>query len=337
MSLMIGPSRIGLAAYSFPWRCGFAGQGTERVCTNPYTAEGLLALAASSGLATVEFPLSMLPDLEPSTLAMFRARANALGLALVVDSGVVDVPTLERYIPAAAALGARVIRVMLSSILEGARAGIDGGWDAYLEGMIARLKQLRPLAEQYQVCIAPENHQDATSADLIRVCDEVGGDYIGVTLDAVNPLAVGEDPLVFARALGKRIANVHLKDYIIYTTPSGYRLVRCALGEGVLDLPALFTLLAEVAPAASCNIELAAIYARHIRILEDDWWEGFGARDVRDALPALRLVTRNAHPNDEEWRTPWERGLGADALAAYEEGQFARSVECLKTLAKRPS
>lgn len=335
MTLRIAPLRIGLAAYSFPWRCGFAGQGTDRVCTNPLKAEDLLSMAASYGLGTVELPLMMLPDLEPATLAAFRAQATGLGLTLVADSGVVDVPTLERYIPAAAALGARTLRVMISGILEGARTTVPGGWEPHLNEMIARLKELRPLAEEHGVVLAPENHQDTTSAELIRICEEVGGSCIGVTLDAVNPLAVGEEPIAFARALGSRIVDVHLKDYFIYPTLSGYRLVRCALGEGVLDLPALFDLLAEVAPHATCNIELAAIHARHIRLLDDDWWEGFGPRDVREVIPALRLAERFARPGDEDWRTPWERGMGAEALADYEEGQMARSVEYLKKLAAR--
>jgi sugar phosphate isomerase/epimerase len=335
MSLRIGSLRIGLAAYSFPWRCGFAGRGTDRVCSTPFAVEDLMALAASYGLSAIEFPLDMVSNREPATLAALRARAAALGLAIVCDSGVIDVATLEASIPMAAALGARTLRVMLSSTLEGARASIPGGWEAHLEEMIARLKELRPLAEYHGVCLAPENHQDATSADLIRICDEVGGDAIGVTLDAVNPLAVGEEPIAFARALGSRIVDVHLKDYRVYATPSGYRLVRSALGEGVLDLGQLFNVLQEVAPQATCNIELAAINARHIRLLEDDWWAGFPPRDVREVIPALRLALRNVRPGDEEWRTPWERGMDRDALGAYEEQQVASSVECLRQLAAR--
>ncbi|HWQ16162.1 MAG TPA: sugar phosphate isomerase/epimerase family protein [Roseiflexaceae bacterium] len=336
MSLRIGENPIGLAAYSMPWRCGFAGAGTARACPAPLDAYDLLELAAEHGLAAVELPIAaLLPDLEPGTLAAFKARADALGLAIVVDYGVVDVPALERLIPAAAALGARTLRVMLSTILEGARAAVPGGWEAYLERMIAELRRLRPLAEAHGVTLAPENHQDATSDDLLRVCEEVGGDCIGVTLDAVNPLAVGEEPLAFARKLGPRIVNVHLKDYHIYLTESGFRLVRCPLGEGVLDLRGLFALLAEVAPHATCNIELAALHARHIRLLEDDWWAGFPARDVRNVLPALRMAVHHARPAGEEWRTPWERECGADELAAYEEGQVAASVAYLRGLGVR--
>lgn len=333
MPLAIGTNPIGLAAYGLPWRCGFAGAGTPRACTEPLTANGLLEMTAAHGLANVELPLRMLPDLEPGTLAAFKARADELGVGVVPASGLVEVAELERVIPAAAALGARTMRVVLSNILEGARATIPGGWEAHLAEQIRRLKQLRPLAEARDVTIAPENHQDATSDDLLRICEEVGGAHIGVTLDAVNPLAVGEEPLAFARKLGARIVDVHLKDYTVHLTPSGYRLVRCPLGEGVLDLPGLFALLAEVAPRATCNIELAALYARHIRLLEDDWWAGFPARDVREVVPALRLAMQHARPTGEEWRTPWELEADAATLASYEEGQVAASVAFLRGLA----
>jgi 3-oxoisoapionate decarboxylase len=324
--------RIGLAAYSFPWRSGGVGRGTDRACQTPLTADDLLDLAAHFGLGGVEFPLTLLPDHQPATLDQFRGRAAELDLALVAASGVLDVPTLEQLIPAAHALGIRVLRVTLSHILEGARTTMPGGWDAHLNQMIARLRTLRPLAERYGVTLAPENHQDATSEELMRICEEVGGPCIGVTLDAVNPLAVGEDIMTFARALGPRIVNVHLKDYRIYLSESGYRLVRCALGEGVLDLRALFSLLDEVAPHATCNIELAALYARHIRLLDDEWWAGFGPRDVRDVLPVLRLVAQHARPSSEDWRTPWERDADSAELAAYENDQLARSVAHLRTI-----
>jgi sugar phosphate isomerase/epimerase len=322
--------RFGLAAYSFPWRCGFTEYGTVGLCASPYSADDLLDIAARSGLSVVELPFQMFPDLEPATLRRFRERAESLGLALVSDSGVVDVPTLKRHIPAAAALGARTLRVTLSTILEGNRGSAPGGWERYLEGKIAQLKELRPLAEHHGVCLAPENHQDATTADQIRICEEVGGDFIGATLDAVNPLAVGEHHLHAARALGSRIRNVHLKDYFIYPSPSGYRLVRCAIGEGVLNLPALLEIVREVAPDATCNIELAALRARHIRVLEDDWWQAFPPRDARSLAATLRLVYEQARPQGEDWRTPFERGDDADALSAYEEGQMARSIEYLR-------
>ncbi len=333
MSMHIGQNPIGLAAYSFPWRCGFAGAGTARVCPRPYDAHALLELAAYHNLATIEIPLDIIKDTTPHGLKEFRKRADSLGIAIVLDGAVIDEAMLAALIPAAAALGAPLARVMLSGMLEGARATFPGGWEAHLAKQIAVLQKMRPLAEQYNVVIAPENHQDLNSADLIRICDEVGGAHIGVTLDAVNPLAVAEDPIAFAQALGHRIVNVHLKDYFFYLTNQGYLLVRSALGQGVLDLPALFTVLATHAPKATCNIELAAINARHIRVFEPAWWQGYPTSYSIEAIrPLLDFAAKHVRSASDDWRTPWERDEEALALGAYEETQFTQSVAHLRTL-----
>jgi sugar phosphate isomerase/epimerase len=295
-------------------------------------AFGLLALAARKELSGIETPLaSMLPDLSTETIDQFRTALEKAGLALVVDTGVVDVDSLRTLLPLAERAGAKTVRATVSAILEGARTTLPGGWEDHLREIRRRVVELRPLLEAYDLMLALENHQDTTSDELIELC-EAGGPRVGVTLDVVNPLAVGEEPLAFARKVGPLIRNVHLKDYRIYPTPSGYRLVRCALGDGVAPFPELLEVLREVAPEPTMHIELAALYARHIRLLEDDWWDGFPPRDVRDALPALRVAARHARPADEPWQTPWEAGAPAEEMARYERDQFERSVEYLRTV-----
>jgi hypothetical protein len=140
MSLHIGQNPIGLAAYSFPWRCGFAGAGTDRVCARPYDAHALLELASYYNMATVEIPVDIIRDQSDTGLAEFRRRADSLGINIVVDGAVIDHAMLTALLPKAAILGATVVRVMLSGMLEGARATFPGGWDAHLERQIAVLK-----------------------------------------------------------------------------------------------------------------------------------------------------------------------------------------------------
>ncbi|HEX5690509.1 MAG TPA: sugar phosphate isomerase/epimerase, partial [Roseiflexaceae bacterium] len=110
------------------------------------------------------------------------------------------------------------------------------------------------------------------------------------------------------------------------------RLVRCAVGEGVIDWPAMLLLLREVAPEARAQIELAALYARHIRVLEDDWWAGFPPRDVRDFVPALRLLARNARPESDPWQSPWEREAAVEEVGQWEKQQFEDSVRYLRSI-----
>jgi sugar phosphate isomerase/epimerase len=328
----VGPKRLkqGIAAHGFGYLGGFNGAGTSRACPTPLDAFSLMDLAAANGLAGVEIPpAEYLRDRSAEGLARVRGYAEERGLYIVFDTGVVDTAELEGLIPVAKELGVRTIRVTASKILCGDRAAVRETWPHYMSEIVNRLRSVRGLAEEAGVAIAVENHQDLTSEELVGLCAAVGGKSIGVTLDAVNPLAVVEDPMAFARRVGPLIKNVHVKDYRIYTTSQGFRLVRCAIGAGVLDVAGLFTVLRELAPDATVAIELAALDARHVRFLNDEYWAGFPPRRAEEILPVLRLREASAQPQGEDWRTPWELGASHDALAAYEMGQFDQSVAYL--------
>src|SRR5436305_12392322 len=99
----------------------------------------------------------MLPDLSNSPFDQLRDSVAAAGLGLVADTGIVDVATLREQLPAAARAGAKVVRATLSSILEGARAALPGGWDAYREELRRRIVELRPLLDANDLILALEN------------------------------------------------------------------------------------------------------------------------------------------------------------------------------------
>ena len=321
--------KFGVSAYSFPFSCGFLQQGDRRVA-QPMDAFALAGLAAEHGLAGIATPLStMLPDLAEETIDRLRVTLERANLSLVVDTPVIDVDLLRMALPLAARAGARVVRATISKVLEGARADVPGGWPAYFHEMRRKVVELRPMLESHDLILAIENHQDATSDDLLDLC-EAGGPHVGVTLDVANPLAVGEEPLAFARKVAPFVHTAHLKDYRIYPTPSGFRLVRCTIGDGVIPFPELFQIFRESSPNPILNIELAALYARHIRLLEDAWWDGFPPRNVREVVPALRVAARHARPADEEWQTPWEAGAPADEVEQYERSQCEMSVRYLR-------
>jgi sugar phosphate isomerase/epimerase len=324
---------VGLAAFSFGYLAGFAGAGTPRACPDPLDAYRLMDLAVTHGLSGVEFPpVWGRSNLEPDTLARTRAYAEERGLFIVVDGGVVNVAELQALIPAAAALGARTVRVTASAILCGDRRQVRDTWAAYLHEIADRLRQVRALAEEAGVSIAIENHQDLTSEEQVSLCQELDSPAIGINLDAINPLAVVEDPLVAAARVAPYLKNVHLKDYYIFSTPQGYRLVRSAIGAGVLDVRGLFELLARAAPEATISIELGALEARHVRFLEDEFWPGYPPRQASAILPVLRLREARAQAARGDWRTPWERGEQGAALAAYELDEIEQSVEYLRRM-----
>jgi sugar phosphate isomerase/epimerase len=325
--------KIGICTHSFRFLCRpEAAASVDIPC--PGSFEGLIDLAARYGLGIAEAPLRA--DLPADEATRLRERAAAAGIRLVPDSGRVSDAPLEALIPLAAALGSRSLRLTLSGILEGDRRQIGrAGWEELLAAAARRLREVRPLAEAHDVALAIENHQDADSDDLLWLCETVGGDHIGVNLDTGNPLAVGEGPVEFAERIAPVLKNVHLKDYRMHRTASGYRLARCPLGDGVVDFPALSSLFADQAPAATCSIELGATQARHIRVLEDSFWEHFRPRAIARFLPALRLLQMHGLPEGDEWRTPHEREAPAAECCAYELAEFERSVAYLDQAFRR--
>lgn len=315
---------VGLCCYTFTYLAGFMGDPG-------YDAYDLMDLAVKHGLSGVEFPPEgCLPDLGDETLQKARQTAADRGLFIVADGGAVEPGMLRRLIPAARGLGAPTLRVILSRILGGDRRPMAGRWEAHMRYCLDVLRDALPLARDHGVTIAVENHSDATSQDLLRLCEALDSDHIGVNLDTGNVLAVCEDPVGYATRLMPFLKNIHLKDYTLHPSGEGYRMARCALGKGVVDFPALLALIDTHHPDITKTIELGAVDARHVRLLADDYWSEYPVRPITDMLPLLRLYWAQARPRDEDWRTPKERGESKEAMAAYEMREFEESVAYLK-------
>lgn len=323
---------VGLCAYTFTYLWGYAGHGGTPPNPAPKDAFWLIDLAAGAGLSGVEFPPQFLPDTSEATLERARRALAERGLWYVCDTGGTDPDNLIRLLPIAKALGARALRTTLSTILEGDRRKEAGRWGTFLRHSAERLQSVKPVAEEYRVPIGLENHQDVTSEELLWLCETLDSPYIGVTLDAANPMAVAEDPAAFAERIGPFLKVIHLKDYMVYTTESGFRLVRCPVGQGVMDWPALFQVYDRHQPGGPRSIELGAMQARHIRLLEDDYWPDYPAVAAHSLASLLRKLLRQARPPGEEYRTPLDLGEPGDACERFELDQFAQSVAYLRTI-----
>lgn len=331
------PGRLpyGLCVFGLTYACGMTWSGTPKVHPAPLAPLEILELAAANGLSCVEIPARLLGD-TPEDWKRIRAAGDERGLSFVLPAHTVSAESLRAHLPIAAALGASTLRCTLSGVLCGDRRGFPGGWPQHLEWCAGEIGVVLPEAERLGIAIAVENHQDADSEDLLRLCRRFESRYFGVTLDCGNPLAVMEHPIEFAARLAPYLRHAHLKDYRVYRAENGYRLVRCALGEGVIDFPALFALFDAQEYPITRNIEMAALQARQIPMLERTWWDEFAARDARETLSALSLVWRSLRPQEEEWRTPFERDLSGEELHRYELEQFRTSVGYLRELPMPP-
>jgi sugar phosphate isomerase/epimerase len=346
-----------LTAYSLPHVMGYLPTKAGRLPSPPMDTYGLMDAAAELGLAGVEM---MLPSKQTvNALNMQWAKIKALGetppasieiippevlrqaleergLRIVADYRVIleeDAETIRDYLKQAAVAGATVVRALLSSVLCGDRRSVNGGWDACMEAVANRLREVLPAAEELGLCIAMENHQDAASEDLLRLYDMTGrSPAYGITLDTGNPLSVGEDPTEAARRMAPLIRQVHLKDYTIHFAPEGYRLVRCAAGTGVIDFPAILEIVRRAGHDVLPGIESAAQPTRTIPILEPDWWRHYPSDHAKHLIPALKILWEKGRPADEPYSSAWERGADSQTVADEEWDVLRKSVDYFKSL-----
>lgn len=323
--------KIGLCAWSFTGKHREAGREPD-----PHQAGGLLTLANRYGLASIEGASGWFENLSEADLADFRQDLGKTGV--FIDTGghnySENLTPLTLAITAAGRMGAPVVRTTISSLLEGDRRSLGlQGWRNHLEALVEPLQRAAAQAEAAGIAIGIENHQDICSHELLWLCEQVGGGHIGVTMDVGNAYAVGETPAAFAARVRPYLKHIHLKDYTVHPTASGYRLKRCALGDGIVDWASLLPWFDAECPELEGCIELGATTARHIRLFEPSWWETYPDRPfIPDAIGALGDLHRAAQPSEVDWRTPHEAEASAEVCAEYEIEQIETSVTYLKSI-----
>jgi sugar phosphate isomerase/epimerase len=303
---------VGLNPYGLAYTLGLQGDPGSGL-------DGFLEIADEIGARVVELHAPWLAGLDLAALA------ERLGDRVPIVSCGLDGAD-DAALAAAVALSARVMRLPLSRVLQGDRHAAD--WPALVAGVRARLARLAPRAAAAGVSLAIENHQDFTSAELMAFCEEAG-DAVGITLDTGNAFPVAEAPLEFARAVAPRVRHVHLKDYRVQFTAEGYRLVRCAIGDGAVPFPELAEI---VGRDLTASLEPGALAARHIRLFTAAWWRGYPPVDARRLAAALLAAQTNRLPDDADHRTPWERGVTGEELVRYERDMMRRSAANVRAL-----
>lgn len=317
---------LGLNPYGLTYTVGLQGSNP-----NSIGLDGFVALVRKLGLDVVELDHRWLTPLTDDELARLRERLH--GLTVITSFWLAHQPgeTLDQAIRCTTAVGARLLRFHLTPVLEGARASLGQSWFEMIAHACSTLSTESAKVADSGLILAIEDHQDVGSEELLELADSLGT-HVGICFDTGNPYAVGEDPVAFARRAGHRIRHVHLKDYVAQFTDDGYRLIRCAIGDGCVPFEEIRAELQLHAAALTASIEPGALEARHIRLFRPEWWSGYPRRDASELATMFRRLRRRRIAEDADWRTPWEMQASPETLMAYETAQISRSIENLRSM-----
>ncbi len=201
---------IGLSVYGTTF-----GMGIDLDSGRPTIAPSrLMDKAIAVGLGGVELPASLMQGEDATVVAQY---AHERGLFITLETEGYDPGKLASAIDLGVRLGAGTVRTMVGGAkLGGDRRPLAGRWQSFLQEILAGLRQATIIAERAGVNLTVENHQDLASEELLWLCESIGSQRFGITLDTGNPLATAEEPVDFARRVAPYVKNVHLKDYQVY-------------------------------------------------------------------------------------------------------------------------
>ena len=289
-------------------------------------------------LAGVEIPLT---SRVPSFNGADRGNAGAFpanladelksaGLKLVADYGALldyDAQHTKDYLDLAARYGAKVVRAILSHLLCGDRRKMAGGWDAHRDALAARLRELLPYAARAGPCPRARKPSGRHNRRFLVAVRADGA----VARFRRHP-GYGQPALRSGRTRSRRRATgspdpAHPHEGLhAPLRPEGYRLVRCAAGDGVIDFPAILAILRAERPRPAAGHRDRRAADAHGSLLEDGL-VGVIPRPNCDGTAARPAsAVGEGRPQDEPYSSAWERGENSAAVRQEEWDVLARST-----------
>lgn len=256
---------LGLHTYSlYLHGIGQAWSGFELPWERQLSTFQLFDLGIELGLDGFHLDDGVLETLDPVFLKEVGASAREKDLYLEYNMsldlggfGIGIQHEIEDGLNTAKALGADVVKIGMEIPRPRPRAGSRFHKDVmpHLSGTAARLKKAAPLAGDYGIRLALENHCDSFSEEILWVLDEVEHPFVGACIDTVNAWHIAEDPMKAIRNLAPVAFTNHFRDDRVEFCRDGFRVRGTAVGEGDIDMKKAYQTINKESPTNRINIE----------------------------------------------------------------------------------
>ncbi|MEZ4661041.1 MAG: sugar phosphate isomerase/epimerase family protein [Caldilineaceae bacterium] len=309
---------------------------------NEWTPFQYLDYASEIGLDAVMFPdPDFFETLDDAYLQEVRAHADSLNIALEV--GMYSIcPTstsfsakrgtaeeqLRDMLRVAQITGSSAVRCLLGS---NADRRTPTPLAVHMENTAATCRAVRAQALEMGLKIAIENHAgDMLGRELKQLVEQAGPDYVGVCIDAGNPLWVGESPFITLDHLAPYVLMSHIRDTAVWADPRGAAAQWVAMGDGTIDIERWSRRYMAECPNTIFTLEIITSLApRILNYLEPEYWEAYREMPAWEFAQFLQIV-HNGRPHTLATLTANWGNLDPDvkpALAAQQRAMLEKSVQ----------
>lgn len=183
-------------------------------------------------------------------------------------------------------------------------------FQAFKKAAINSIRLAEPVMKKFKVKLAVENHKDWRINEMKTILNIIDSEWVGVTLDTGNNIALLEDPMEVVEALAPYAFSVHLKDMAVEEYEDGFLLSEVNLGTGSLDIDTMIKTLKKHRPNIRFNLEMITRDPLKIPCLTDKYWATFDQisapelarylRRIRTMKTGERLPMVSNRPTDEQ-------------------------------------
>ena len=218
--------RLGISTYTYGWAVGVLGDRPNE----PFDEQRLLDRANAFGVRLVQFGDNWpLHELSIEQIDTLRQRANETGITIEVGARRLTDAHLDRYIDLTHRLNSRLLRFVID----------ERQYEPGVNDVVSLLRNALPRLEQTGITLGLENHDRLLAREFADIVEHVGSTHVGICLDSVNSMGVGEGLVEVVRTLAPYTVNLHLKDFGIRRLPHqmGFQIDGRPAGQGLLNVP----------------------------------------------------------------------------------------------------
>ncbi|MES2797191.1 MAG: TIM barrel protein [Bacteroidota bacterium] len=238
------------------------------------------------------------------------------------------VAQFDKDVKAAKEAGASIIRTVS---LGGRRYEVfhkNGEYQEFQKKAIEAIRLAEPILQKYKMKLGIENHKDWRADELVKVMQLIDSEWIGVTLDFGNSIALLEDPMKVVETLAPYSFSSHIKDMALDEYQNGFLLAEVPMGTGILNLKKMVELCLKHNSKIKFNLEMITRDPLEIPCITADYWPSMEGIPAIDLANTLKLVKdkKSAKP------IPKISPLSPEEKLAIEEKNIVDSFAFAKSL-----